>query len=235
MYELFTDRARKSVQLAKQDAIKKNDGQVRPGHIIIGVLKCGENVATDILERLGVSIGMLLHTTEVILKKDKYDTDGEEPTHCVPTIDALERAISASMDLNHGYVGTEHVILGVLSTKEGKVIARENFFTFEDYQAQIVDIEKTIREKFSHGQHKDHPIAQLMDFLEEKVDDEDIEDIEDIEQSVHRLVEENKELRLILKGVRDSALGEESAGDCIRWIQEKLRDHPLLDDNAEDD
>src|SRR6185369_15631316 len=111
MYERFTDRARKVMQLANQEAQRFNHEYVGTEHILLGLVKEGSGVAARVLMRLGVDLrGVRLEVEAVVQSGPDMVTMGKLPR--TPRAKrVIEYSIEEARNLDHNYVGTEHLLL----------------------------------------------------------------------------------------------------------------------------
>jgi ATP-dependent Clp protease ATP-binding subunit ClpC len=126
MYERFSDRARKVMQFANQEAQRFNHEFVGSEHILIALCKEGSGIAAVVLKNLGIDLRKLRAATGILVKEGPdMITMGKLP-HAPSAKKTVERAIFNAKELNHNYVGTEHILLGLLDVTEGtaaKVLA----------------------------------------------------------------------------------------------------------------
>jgi len=119
MYEHFTDRARKVMQLANQEAQRLNHEYVGTEHILLGLIKERFGVAANVLKNLGVDLPKTRREAEKLVPSGpKIVTMGRLP-QTPRAKKVLMYAIEESRNLNHDYVGTEHILLGLLRDREG--------------------------------------------------------------------------------------------------------------------
>lgn len=120
MFELFTDRARKVVQYAREDSYKRNFEYVGTESILIGLLREPNGVAHHVLESLDVSIGRIHVEIEKIVHRgpDDFEVDRDKIPFSPRTKKLFEYAIDEAKILGHKYIGTEHLLLGLLQEKE---------------------------------------------------------------------------------------------------------------------
>ena len=120
MYERFTDRARKVMQLANQEAQRFNHEYIGTEHILLGLVKEGSGVAANVLLNLGVDLPKIRREVEKVVRYGATDTypTGRLP-QTPPAKMVIEFALEEARTLNHNYVGTEHLLLGLLREKEG--------------------------------------------------------------------------------------------------------------------
>ena len=118
MFERFTDRARRVVVLAQEEARALNHNYIGTEHILLGLIQEGEGVAAKALESMGISLDAV--RTEV---KDIIGTGGHPPSGYIPFTPrakkVLELALREALQLGHKYIGTEHILLGLIREGEG--------------------------------------------------------------------------------------------------------------------
>jgi ATP-dependent Clp protease ATP-binding subunit ClpC len=119
MYERFTDRARKVMQLANQEAQRFSHEYIGTEHILLGLVKEGSGVAANVLKNLDIDLRMIrLEVEKIVQAGPDMVTMGKLP-HTPRAKKVIEYAIEESRALNHNYVGTEHLLLGLLREQEG--------------------------------------------------------------------------------------------------------------------
>jgi ATP-dependent Clp protease ATP-binding subunit ClpA len=119
MYECFTDRARKVMQLANQEALRFNHEYIGTEHILLGLIKEGSGVAANVLKNLDIGLRKIrLEVEKIVQSGPDMVTMGKLPL--TPRAKkVIEYAIDECRQLNHNYVGTEHLLLGLLREEEG--------------------------------------------------------------------------------------------------------------------
>ena len=119
MFERFTDRARKVMALANQEAQRFNHEYIGTEHILLGLVKEGSGVGANVLKNLGVDLRRVRLEVEKLVKSGpEVVTMGKLPQ--TPRAKrVIEYAIEEARNLNHNYVGTEHLLLGLLREQEG--------------------------------------------------------------------------------------------------------------------
>src|SRR3954469_19108524 len=119
MYERFTDRARKVMQLANQEAQRFNHEYVGTEHVLLGLIKEGSGVAATVLRNMDVDLRKIRNEIEKIVQAGhEMVTMGQLP-QTTQAKKVNEYAIEEARNLNHNYVGTEHLLLGLLREQEG--------------------------------------------------------------------------------------------------------------------
>lgn len=118
MYERFTDRARKVMQLANQEAQRFNHEYIGTEHVLLGLVKIGSGVASTALANLGATIaGVRLQVEKMIGSGPDMVTMGKLPQ--TPRAKrAMQTAIDRASELGHSYVGTEHILMGLVADGE---------------------------------------------------------------------------------------------------------------------
>lgn len=119
MYERFTDRARKVMQLANQEAQRFNHEYIGTEHVLLGLVKEGSGVAANVLKNLDVDLRRIRNEVEKIVQSGPdMVTMGKLP-QTPRAKKVIEYAMEEARNLNHNYVGTEHLLLGLLREQEG--------------------------------------------------------------------------------------------------------------------
>src|SRR4026209_2189574 len=121
MYERFTDRARKVMQLANQEAQRFNHEYIGTEHILLGLVKEGSGVAANVLKTLAIDLRKIRLEVEKIVQTGQGSemvTMGKLP-QTPRAKKVIEYSIEEARNLNHNYVGTEHLLLGLLREQEG--------------------------------------------------------------------------------------------------------------------
>ena len=121
MYERFTDRARKVMQLANQEAQRFNHEYIGTEHVLLGLVKEGSGVAANVLKNLDVDLRKIRIEVERIVQPGAGGDQvvmGRLP-HTPRAKKVLDYSIEEARNLNHNYVGTEHLLLGLLREQEG--------------------------------------------------------------------------------------------------------------------
>src|SRR3954469_10493620 len=119
MYERFTDRARKVMQLANQEAQRFNHEYIGTEHILLGLVKEGAGVAANVLKNLDIDLRKIrLEVEKIVQSGPDMVTMGKLP-QTPRAKKVIEYSIEEARNLNHNYVGTEHLLLGLLREQEG--------------------------------------------------------------------------------------------------------------------
>src|SRR5262245_4295069 len=114
MYQRFTDKARKVVQLANQEAVRLCHEQVGTEHLLLGILKEGSGIAATVLGRLGVEFRMVRLEVEKAVPSGTEAVRGGWLPKTAGAKRVIEYAIEEAANRSSGFVGTEHLLLGLL-------------------------------------------------------------------------------------------------------------------------
>jgi ATP-dependent Clp protease ATP-binding subunit ClpC len=116
----FTDRVRKVLQMAREEAARLHHEYVGTEHILLGLIREGEGVAAAVLQNLNVDLEEIQRKIEETVKKGKAAAaTGPDLPYTSRAKKVLELAMTEARELNHSYVGTEHLLLGLLREEKG--------------------------------------------------------------------------------------------------------------------
>jgi prophage maintenance system killer protein len=136
MFRRFTDRARRAVQLAQEQARHLNHNYIGTEHILLGLLGEGEGVAAKALASLGISLEAVRAQVEELIGQGQ-----SAPTGHIPFTPRAKKALALSLrealQLGHNYIGTEHLLLGL--AREGEGVAAELLVGFGAGHARLRD------------------------------------------------------------------------------------------------
>jgi len=145
MYERFTDRARKVMALANQEAQRLNHDHISPEHVLLGLTKEGSGVGANVLKNLGVDHRKVRSEVEKLVEsvpEPSYQTMGKLPL-TQETTDILEAAVAYSGEFKHRYVGTEHIAYALSAdTKEDSIVRR----VFQELQLEPSEFGEEIKD-----------------------------------------------------------------------------------------
>jgi ATP-dependent Clp protease ATP-binding subunit ClpC len=118
-FERFTERAKKVLALAQEEAEKSHHSYIGTEHVLLGLLREGDGIAAKVLNNLGVETEKVRQTLESLLGRDKGPTVLQQilPTSRVKRV--MEISFEEARRLGHNYVGSEHLLLGLLTEGEG--------------------------------------------------------------------------------------------------------------------
>jgi ATP-dependent Clp protease ATP-binding subunit ClpC len=118
MFERFTDRARRVVVLAQEEARMLNHNYIGTEHILLGLIHEDEGVAAKAIKDLGISLDVVRQQVEEIIGHGQVVPSGHIP-FSPRAKKVLELSLRESIQLGHNYIGTEHILLGLLREGEG--------------------------------------------------------------------------------------------------------------------
>ncbi|MFH5877440.1 ATP-dependent Clp protease ATP-binding subunit [Arthrobacter sp. NA-172] len=118
MFERFTDRARRVVVLAQEEARMLNHNYIGTEHILLGLIQEGEGVAAKALESLSISLDGVREQVQEIIGQGRQAPSGHIP-FTPRAKKVLELALREALQLGHNYIGTEHILLGLIREGEG--------------------------------------------------------------------------------------------------------------------
>ena len=118
MFERFTDRARRVVVLAQEEARLLNHNYIGTEHILLGLIHEGEGVAARALESMGINLEAVRHQVVEIIGQGSQAPSGHIP-FTPRAKKVLELSLREALQLGHNYIGTEHILLGLIREGEG--------------------------------------------------------------------------------------------------------------------
>jgi ATP-dependent Clp protease ATP-binding subunit ClpC len=122
MFERFTDRARRVVVLAQEEARMLNHGYIGTEHLLLGLIHEGEGVAAKTLRAMGINLDAVRKEVQEIIGRGQEPPAGHIP-FTPRAKKVLELSLRESTQLGHNYIGTEHILLGLV--REGEGVAAE--------------------------------------------------------------------------------------------------------------
>lgn len=119
MHERFSDRARRAMAIANQEAVKLHHDYLAPVHIMLGLLASGSNVATLVLRNLDIDIETLRNDINKHVEPGTKELNQTKLAQRADTREAIHFAIDEARKFGHKYVGTEHLLLGLIREGDG--------------------------------------------------------------------------------------------------------------------
>ncbi|MBU0719182.1 MAG: ATP-dependent Clp protease ATP-binding subunit, partial [Planctomycetes bacterium] len=142
MFERFTDRARKVMALANQEAQRFNHEYIGTEHILLGLVKEGSGVGANVLKNLEVDLRKVRLEVEKLVKSGPTMVTMGKLPQTPRAKKVIEYAIEEARNLNHNYVGTEHLLLGLLREQDGvaaQVLMNLNL-RLEDVREEVLNL-----------------------------------------------------------------------------------------------
>ncbi|MGH7733948.1 MAG: Clp protease N-terminal domain-containing protein, partial [Gemmatimonadales bacterium] len=118
MFERFTDRARRVVVLAQEEARMLNHNYIGTEHLLLGLIHEGKGVAAKALESLGISLEAVRQQVEEIIGQGQQAPSGHIP-FTPRAKKVLEHSLREATQLGHDHIGTEHILLGLIREGDG--------------------------------------------------------------------------------------------------------------------
>src|SRR3990170_328494 len=119
MYERFTDRARKVMQLANQEAQRFNHEYIGTEHVLLGLIKEGSGVAANVLRNLDIDLRKIRLEVEKLVQSGPDTVITGKLPYTPLAKKVIEYSVEEARALGHNYVGTEHLLLGLIRESEG--------------------------------------------------------------------------------------------------------------------
>src|SRR5213075_132482 len=117
-FDKFTERARRVLTLAQEEAQRFNHNYIGTEHLLLGLVREGDGVAAKVLNNLGVELSKVRSAVEFIIGRGEKSVAGE--IGLTPRAKkVIELAVEEARRLNHNYIGTEHLLLGLVREGEG--------------------------------------------------------------------------------------------------------------------
>src|ERR671935_520357 len=113
-FDRFNDRAKRVLALAQDEAIRFNHNYIGTEHLLLGLVREGEGVAARVLDSLGVELSKVRTAVEFIIGRGDSTTSPSQITLSPRTKKVVELSIDEARKLGHSYVGTEHLLLGIV-------------------------------------------------------------------------------------------------------------------------
>jgi ATP-dependent Clp protease ATP-binding subunit ClpA len=138
----FTERVRKVLAMAREESARLRHEYVGTEHILLGLLREREGIAAVVLENLGVDLDALGEQIDEIVKKGTAISPGRDLPYTSRAKKVLELAMTQALELHHSYVGTEHLLLGLIAEQKGiaaQVLA-DHGITLQNATVETVNI-----------------------------------------------------------------------------------------------
>jgi ATP-dependent Clp protease ATP-binding subunit ClpC len=117
MLERFTERARRVVALATEEARTRRHEAVGPEHLLMGILREGAGLGVGVLKRLGISLKTLRTDVERVLGETPASATSREPCFSTELKSVLMATVEEQRRHGHGWIGTEHLLLGLVDVR----------------------------------------------------------------------------------------------------------------------
>ena len=141
MFDRFTDRARRVMLLAREEAKSLGHDYIGTEHILLGLVKEGSGVAAHVLKNMGVKLKKVRKEIEKLVQADPKADTPQQPPYTPRAKKVLELSLGEARGLGHQYVGTEHLLLGLIVEADsiaGRVL-RAMGLTAEDIRREVIE------------------------------------------------------------------------------------------------
>ena len=141
MFDRFTDRAKKVMNLARQEAQRFNHEYLGTEHILLGLVQEGSGVAANVLKNMGIDLNKIRMEVEKIVKTGPAMVTMGQLPFTPRAKKVLELSMEEAGNLGHNYIGTEHLLLGLIKENEG-IAARvllSNGVLLDDAREQVLE------------------------------------------------------------------------------------------------
>ena len=141
MFERFSDRARRVVVLAQEEARMLNHNYIGTEHILLGLVREGEGVAAKVLTGVGIDLEDVRREVEEMIGQGRSESTGQIP-FSPRAKKVLEHSLREALQLGHNYIGTEHILLGLAREGEGvgAQVLRKRGATLDGVRAEVVSL-----------------------------------------------------------------------------------------------
>src|SRR5262245_39802304 len=142
MFDRFTERARKVMTLARQEAQKLNNDYIGTEHILLGLVQEGSGVAAQVLKNLDVDLKKVRGEVERLVEPGTGPVQGNQLPFTPRAKRVLELAMEEAQTLGHNYIGTEHLLLGLIRESDGPAahVLQNLGVKPEDVREEVVDL-----------------------------------------------------------------------------------------------
>jgi len=141
MFDRFTERARRVMTLARQEAQGLDNDFIGTEHVLLGLVSAGDGVAVQALKGLGLDLARVRAETERLVERGREKVTARQLPFTPRVKRVLERALEEALDLGHNHIGTEHLLLGLIRERDGPAaIVLENLgIRAELVRAEVLD------------------------------------------------------------------------------------------------
>jgi len=170
MFDRFTERAKKVLAYAKQEAQRFNHDYIGTEHILLGVIKEGSGVAANALENLGIDLDQLRRSIEGQVKLGPDTVEVGNLPYTPRAKKVLQLALDEARSLSHKYIGTEHLLLGLLREEDGEAahLLRAKNIQLKDVKDEILnllpDIDTSFKKQAAEPREKEEKAMGLATF-----------------------------------------------------------------------
>ena len=162
MWQRFTERARRVILWAQEEAGKMNSAHVGTEHLLLGLMRENEGVGAQILQKMGVNLQKVRSEMEAEVQSSEV-AGASEPKLTPKAKRVLEMAADEARRLRHNYIGTEHLLLALLREKDGLAakVLRKLGLNLEEARTYVLDYLGSEAHVLSHEPKFSDPLKRL--------------------------------------------------------------------------
>jgi hypothetical protein len=164
VFERFTDRARRVLVLAQEEARLLGHGYIGTEHLLLGLIHEGEGIAARVLESLGISLEAVRVKVDEIIAPAQTEAAAANPPFTPRTKLVLDLSLREALQLGHNYIGTEHILLGLV--REGDGVAAQ---VLQSLGADLPTVRQAVISQLT-GYEDNQPLASPISDLAIEVD-----------------------------------------------------------------
>ena len=197
MFDRFTDRARKVMGLARQEAQRFNHDYIGTEHILLGLIQEGSGVAADVLKSLDVDLKKIRQEVEKLVSHGTTMVTMGQLPFTPRAKKVLELALEEASNLGHNYIGTEHLLLGLIREQEGIAaqVLQNIKVRLEDVREEVLELlGAEPDEQRTRSPSTDAEVGYLREFGREALSSVQLlELIRELEERIRKLEEKDRE------------------------------------------
>ncbi len=195
IFSRFTERSRKVMGLSQEEAKRLNHNYIGTEHLLLGLLREGEGIAAKALKNANFSLKQSRNKVEEIIGKGKEKVVSENLSFTPRTKKVLNLSLEEAKRLNHNYIGTEHLLLGLLREGEGIAarVLKEEGAEFNKIKSQIIKLlggsQGVSHSKYNKRQGKMKMLEQFSNDLTQLADENNLDPVIGRDKEIERVIQ----------------------------------------------
>jgi ATP-dependent Clp protease ATP-binding subunit ClpA len=226
MYERFTDRARKVMKLANEEARRLEHEFIGTEHILLGLVKEGSGVAANALRNLDINLRKVRLEIEKIVQCGPEVVTAKNLPQTPRAKKVIDYALDEARGLNHNYVGTEHLLLGLLREEEGVAaqVLMNLGLKLQEVRHEIVNLigPSMALEELPSREELDMPLAQDLNRAFMYLPEEVIQVLKEVNDRLEKLQSE-KEAAIAQQDFERAAMIREEEVKIKEWLLDTVK------------